>query len=62
MRADYLESQQSSPINYIVPVTMSKLTSLKWTQFKNGITESLSRTIGLNHIPLVHVIRRKESE
>ena len=57
-RNEYLESTLSdSTTKGLGEVTIPKLIGSKWMEFKTAMTESLSRIIGKNKIPLTYLIR-----
>lgn len=57
-RNEYLESTLSdSTTKGLGEVTIPKLTGIKWMEFKTAMTESLSRIMGKNKIPLTYLIR-----
>ena len=57
-RIDYLEATlNDEDTKGLSTVKMPKLVSFKWTDFKSSITESLSRIIGKNKIPLTYLVR-----
>jgi len=57
MRTHYNEHQQSKAADGLSSVTVPKLKSTTWSEFKSGIVETLSRVKGRNDIPLSYVIR-----
>ena len=60
-RSDYLETTLNhEDTKDISTVTIPKLVSSKWTEFKSNMTESLSRIIGENKIPLTYLIRSED--
>ena len=57
-RIDYLETTlNDTDTKGLSTVSMPKLVSSKWTDFRTNITESLSRIIGKNKIPLTYLVR-----
>ena len=57
-RNAYLEAKLTDATTQgLGEVTIPKLTSTKWIEFKTALTESLSRIIGKNKIPLTYLIR-----
>ena len=59
MRTHYNEYQQSKTADGLSSVIVPKLKSTTWSEFKSGITETLSRAKGRNDIPLSYVIRNE---
>lgn len=58
MRNEYLETTLTDyTTKGLGEVTIPKLTSPKWLEFKTALTESLSRIIGKNKIPLSYLVR-----
>ena len=58
IRNEYLEATLiDSTTKGLGEVTIPKLTSLKYIEFKTALKESLSRIIGKNKIPLTYLIR-----
>ena len=58
IRNEYLESTLAdNAAKGLGEVTIPKLTSPKWIEFKTALTESLSRIIGKNKIPLTYLLR-----
>ena len=58
-RNEYLEATLTdSTTKGLGEVTIPKLTSTKWIEFKTALKESLSRTIGKNKIPLTYLVRK----
>ena len=58
--ADFREQEDSAKgenIDDLPTVEIGKLTRKTWRSFNIAITETLSRTIGSNHLPLTYVIR-----
>ena len=57
-RNEYLETTLTdSTTKGLGEVTIPKLTASKWIEFKTALTESLSRIVGKNKIPLSYLIR-----
>ena len=57
MQTHYNEFQQTSNSKGLLTVTVPKLKSITWSEFKSAIIETLSRVKGRNIIPLSYVIR-----
>ena len=57
IRTHYNESQHTRNSEGLSSVTIPKLKSTTWSEFKSGIIETLSRVTGRNEIPLSYVIR-----
>lgn len=57
-RNAYLEAKLTDATTQgLGEVTIPKLTAMKWIEFKTALTESLSRIVGKNKIPLTYLIR-----
>ena len=60
-RSDYLEATlYQEDTKGLSTVTITKLVTTKWNEFKSTMTESLSRITGKNKIPLTYLIRDED--
>ena len=58
LKVEYVESIQSViPITGLGDIKISKLTYLKWSNFKLALTNLLRRSLGQHKTPLLYVIR-----
>ena len=61
MRQDYLDTTLvETEGKGLVEVTIPKLSTHKWIEFKTAMTECLGRTIGKNSIPFTYLIRQDD--
>ena len=57
MRTHYNESQHLTAADNLSTITVPKLKSTTWSEFKTAIVETLSRAHGRNSIPLLYIVR-----